>query len=60
MSLSGYDTQESYLVWERMQNAIGGSGQAEFFSTHPSPINRIKKLKEWIPQISEQYPPIKI
>ena len=60
MSLSNYNTQESYLVWERMQEAMGGSGQAEFFSTHPSPKNRIKKLKEWIPQVSKQYPPIKI
>ena len=47
MSLSNYNTQESYLVWERMQESIGGSGQAEFFSTHPSAKNRIKKLKEW-------------
>ena len=60
MSLSNYNTQESYLVWERMQEAMGGSGQAEFFSTHPSPKNRIKKLKEWIPQVSKQYPPVKI
>tara|TARA_B100001964_G_C13677602_1_gene356071 strand:- start:37 stop:516 length:480 start_codon:yes stop_codon:yes gene_type:complete len=60
MSLSNYNTQESYLVWERMQKSMGGSGQAEFFSTHPSPKNRIKKLKEWIPQVSKQYPPVKI
>jgi Zn-dependent protease with chaperone function len=43
-----------------MQKSMGGSGQAEFFSTHPSPKNRIKKLKEWIPQVSKQYPPVKI
>ena len=60
MSISGYNTQESYKVWERMQEEIGGSGQGEFFSTHPSPKNRIKKLKEWIPQVLEQYPPVKI
>ncbi len=60
MSLSNYNTQESYLVWERMQKSMGGSGQAEFFSTHPSPKNRIKKLKDWIPQVSKQYPPVKI
>tara|TARA_B100001123_G_scaffold434352_1_gene560763 strand:- start:230 stop:1063 length:834 start_codon:yes stop_codon:yes gene_type:complete len=59
MSLSGYNTEESYKVWERMQKAIGGK-QAEFFSTHPSPKNRIIKLKEWIPQVSKEYPPIKI
>ena len=58
MSLAGYNTEESYLVWERMQKAKGGKGQAEFFSTHPSSKDRIKKLKEWIPQVSKQYPPI--
>ena len=57
MSLSGYNTEESYKVWERMQEAVGGK-QAEFFSTHPSPKNRIIKLKEWIPQVIEEYPPV--
>ncbi len=60
MNLAGYNSEESYLVWERMQKTIGGKGQAEFFSTHPSPKNRITKLKEWIPQVKEEYPPVKI
>tara|TARA_B100001123_G_C15289926_1_gene1017091 strand:+ start:1510 stop:2346 length:837 start_codon:yes stop_codon:yes gene_type:complete len=59
MSLSNYNTEESYKVWERMQEAIGTEGQAEFFSTHPSPKNRINKLKEWIPKVSIEYPPVK-
>ena len=59
MSLSNYNTQESYLVWERMQKSMGGSGQAEFFSTHPSPKNRVIKLKEWIPLVSKEYPPVR-
>ena len=37
-----------------------GSGPAEFFSTHPSPDNRIKKIKEWIPEVRLKYPSIKI
>ena len=44
-SLAGYDINESYKVWERMKEDMGGSGPSEFFSTHPSPDNRIKKLK---------------
>ena len=59
MSLAGYDTEESYKVWERMKKDIGGKGPAEFWSTHPSPDNRIKKLKEWIPNVKVQYPAIK-
>ena len=59
MSLAGYNTEESYKVWERMKEEIG-NGPAEFWSTHPSPENRIIKLKEWIPQVNEKYPSVKI
>ena len=59
MSLGGYNTEESYKVWERMKEEIG-NGPAEFWSTHPSPENRIIKLKEWIPQVNENYPSVKI
>ena len=57
-SLAGYDINESYKVWERMKEDMGGSGPSEFFSTHPSPDNRIIKLKEWIPNVSAEYPTI--
>ena len=57
-SLSGYNINESYKVWERMIEDSGGAGPSEFFSTHPSPKNRINKLKEWIPIVSSQYPAI--
>ena len=57
-SLAGYNVNESYKVWERMVEDSGGSGPSEFFSTHPSPKNRIKKLKEWIPLVNVQYPAI--
>ena len=59
-SMAGYDINESYKVWERMKEDMDGSGPPEFFSTHPAPDNRIIKLKEWIPLIKVQYPPIKI
>ena len=57
-NLGGYNIDESYKIWERMQEA-GGKGPAEFFSTHPSSKNRIIKLKEWIPQVRIDYPSIK-
>jgi len=60
MSLAGYNTEESYKVWERMKKDMGGKGPAEFWSTHPSPDNRINKLKEWIPTVKLQYPPISV
>ena len=57
-NLAGYNIDESYKVWERMQEDAG-KGPAEFFSTHPSPENRIKKLKEWIPEVRSKYSSIK-
>tara|TARA_B100001250_G_C19784100_1_gene783288 strand:- start:98 stop:922 length:825 start_codon:yes stop_codon:yes gene_type:complete len=57
-SLAGYDINESYKVWERMKEDIGGSGPSEFFSTHPSPDNRIIKIKQWIPLVNSKYPAI--
>ena len=58
MNLAGFNIQESYKVWERMQKENKAGNQNEFTSSHPSPDNRIKKLKEWIPIVSTQYPAI--
>ena len=55
MNLSGFNTQESTKVWERMQVANKGKYPAEFMSSHPSPENRINKIKEWIPIVSNEY-----
>jgi predicted Zn-dependent protease len=60
MSLAGYNVEESYKVWERMQEENEGESPSEFWSTHPSPENRIEKLKDWIPEVILQYPPVKI
>ena len=60
MNLSGFDMQESIRVWERMQTASNGDRPPEFMSSHPSPENRINKLKEWIPEVTEQYPSVKV
>ena len=59
MSLAGYNTDETYKVWERMKEDMGGKDPAEFWSTHPSPDNRINKLKEWIPTVNLKYPAVK-
>ena len=59
MSLAGYNIEESYKVWERMKEDMDGKGPAEFWSTHPSPDNRIHKLKGWIPEVNSKYPPVK-
>ena len=57
-SLSGYDIRETTKIWERMAEANKGKTPPEFFSTHPSPENRKKKIESWINEITFKYPPI--
>ena len=57
-SLSGYDIRESVKIWERMKEAKKGQEPPEWMSTHPSSIKRIANLKNWIPEIIIEYPPI--
>jgi len=58
-SLSGYDIRESVKIWERMQEAHKGHEIPEWMSTHPSSTKRIQSLKNWIPGVILEYPPIK-
>ena len=58
-SLAGYDIRESVKVWERMREAYKGQEPPEWMSTHPSSERRIETLKNWIPEITIKYPPIK-
>ena len=58
-SLSGYNIKESTELWKRMKEAHKGKEPPQFLSTHPSSDNRIKNLKNWIPKIILDYPPIK-
>ena len=58
-SLSGYDIRESVKVWQRMQDSAKGEEPPEWMSTHPSNVNRIEALKNWIPGVIAEYPPIK-
>ncbi len=57
-SLSGYDIRETTKIWDRMKEANKGKAPPEFMSTHPSADNRIKKINEWINDITINYPPI--
>tara|TARA_B100000965_G_scaffold311095_1_gene270586 strand:+ start:2894 stop:3721 length:828 start_codon:yes stop_codon:yes gene_type:complete len=58
-SLSGYDIREAPKLWERMKKSYKGKEPPEFMSTHPSSDNRIKKLNEWMNEVTIKYPPIK-
>ena len=55
MTMAKYDNHESYKVWQRMAEAQKGNAPPEFLSTHPSPKNRIEKLKNWIPEVDLRF-----
>jgi len=58
-SLSGYDIREAPKLWERMKKSNKSKEPSQFMSTHPSTDNRIKKLNEWMNEVTLKYPPIK-
>jgi beta-barrel assembly-enhancing protease len=45
---AGYDPNAMIEVMRVLESAGGGSGQPEFFSTHPSPENRIQEIEQTI------------
>ena len=51
---AGYDPRAAATLWQKMAKA-GGSRPPEFFSTHPSPENREKRLAELAPQMMPYY-----
>ena len=46
MREAGYDPRAMIGVMQALEKASGGSQQPEFASTHPSPANRIQKIRE--------------
>jgi predicted Zn-dependent protease len=51
MAQAGYDPAALIGVMEILSAASGGGGGPEFLSTHPSPENRIEKIKEEIARL---------
>ena len=42
-----------------MRKLQKGKIPPQFLSTHPSPTNRIRQIKLWIPEIKAKFPRIK-
>ncbi len=51
---AGYDPRAAVTLWQKM-GALGGSGQPEFLSTHPSPANRSADLTKIAEQVMPLY-----
>ncbi|GAD04628.1 Zn-dependent protease with chaperone function PA4632 [Porphyromonas crevioricanis JCM 15906] len=56
MTISGYDPQAAISFWRKMARSGQGGQNWEILSTHPSDVNRIKALEEFLPQ-ARQYAP---
>lgn len=54
MARAGYDPRVAVDFWTRM-SALGGSGDPEWLSTHPSHDRRIDQIKELLPSVLPIY-----
>ena len=50
MAIAGYDPNEAVRFWERMEALSTGGGTPEWLSTHPSPPNRIRDIRNLVPE----------
>ena len=57
MAEAEYDPNSMLRLMEILADAGGRAGLPEFFSTHPSPENRIQRLKEAIHEVYPEGPP---
>ena len=55
MHFAGYNLDESYKMWERMNKLNSRNRTPEFLGTHPSSKTRIENIKKWIPLVKENY-----
>jgi predicted Zn-dependent protease len=56
MTQTGYQPEALLGVMKILEEASGGQSQPEFLSTHPSPANRMEKIKEAIEQYKDLAP----
>ena len=55
MAKAGYPPAEAPKVWDRMEDATGGSGLPAILSTHPNNDTRKENLRDWLPKAKKRY-----
>jgi predicted Zn-dependent protease len=55
MAQAGYDPHAAPRLWKKFNSVKGGTGPAEFFSTHPSDLRRVEELNEILPEATNLY-----
>jgi predicted Zn-dependent protease len=58
MARAGYDPEQAVKFWERFAafNQQSGGQTPWFLRTHPLDADRIKQLKQWLPEARAQVP----
>lgn len=56
MAMAGYDPERAVGFWESM-SSLGGVKPPEFLSTHPSDANRVKAIRDFLPEAKRYYKP---
>jgi predicted Zn-dependent protease len=56
-AMAGYDPRLAIDFWTRMANLGNGQKPPAFLSDHPSDEERIKKIKEYLPEAMKYYHP---
>lgn len=54
MAMAGYDPREATQIWRRMSEENGDT-EGSFFSTHPTPHERITDIENYIPEALPYY-----
>ncbi|MBP7497243.1 MAG: M48 family metallopeptidase [Bacteroidales bacterium] len=54
MAMAGYDPNKAVNFWEKMSSKSGAK-VPEFLSTHPSDANRIKAMRDFMPEAMKHY-----
>ena len=54
MATAGYDPREAIGFWQRMSSK-GSSDTPEWLSTHPSDSNRIRQIRQMLPEVMPLY-----
>ncbi len=52
---AGYDPRAALSLWEKMSQITGGSGRAEWLSTHPAHETRIRDLRDYSQRVLPLY-----
>ena len=59
MARAGYNPEAAVAFWERFAavNRQAGGGTPWFLRTHPLDETRIKQIKDWLPEVKQEYRP---